>query len=401
MLYKCSAPSGIWKTQYQRALQAFGLILSPESGVWSPFPAPTVLLPLPLMTMDQGNTKKISSGTWFRILFHILFWFYWLVVPFLNMRDDDRHRQDMIQMIPVMLTNIPLFFINTEILIPRILQKKGIGPYVISIILLALVFMAIQTGMKLYLLEDFGGPPLGKRLKFTFFFVAFVTAVSTGYGLVNYLSQQEEDRKQERQERLQSELAFLRSQISPHFIFNILNSIVYLIRSRSSELAESVTIKLSELMRYMLYESDSTQIPIGREIQYLTNYVELQKIRFEEDVQINFEVTSENESSLIEPMLMIPFVENAFKHGVGMIAEPEIFIRLHCSSNTLNFQVRNKTAGAVLQEDKDHSSGIGIKNVKRRLELLYPGAHTLNIKEEGDWYEVNLQLNYHAIHPVG
>lgn len=349
--------------------------------------------------MDHSNSKKISSGTWFRVLFHILFWFYWLVVPFLNMRDDDRHRQDMIQLIPVMLTNIPLFFINTEILIPRILQKKGIGPYVISILLLALIFMGIQMGMKMYLLEDFGGPP-GKKLKFTFFFVAFVTAVSTGYGLVNYLSQQEEDRKQERQERLQSELAFLRSQISPHFIFNILNSIVYLIRSKSSELAESVTIKLSELMRYMLYESDSTQIPIGREIQYLTNYVELQKIRFEEDVRINLSVSSENESALIEPMLMIPFVENAFKHGVGMITDPEIDIQLHCSSSTLHFKVKNKTAGVALPEDKDHSSGIGIKNVRRRLELLYPGAHTLSIQEAGEWYEVELQLNYHAVLPV-
>lgn len=381
-------------------LKAFDQISSPETGVWSPFSTHTKLLLLPLGRMDQGTTKKISSGTWFRVLFHILFWFYWLVVPFLNMRDDERHRQDMIQLIPVMLTNIPLFFINTEILIPRILQKKGIGPYVVSIILLALVFMGIQTGMKMFLLEDFGGPPLGKRLKFTFFFVAFVTAVSTGYGLVNYLSQQEEDRKQERQERLQSELAFLRSQISPHFIFNILNSIVYLIRSKSSELAESVTIKLSELMRYMLYESDSTQIPIGREIQYLTNYVELQKIRFEEDVKINFEVHSANESSLIEPMLMIPFVENAFKHGVGMITDPEIYIRLHCTSSTLDFQVRNKTAGVAIQEDKDHSSGIGIKNVKRRLELLYPDAHTLNIKEDGEWYEVKLKLNYHAMHQV-
>jgi LytS/YehU family sensor histidine kinase len=259
--------------------------------------------------------------------------------------------------------------------------------------------MGIQMGMKMYLLEDFGGPP-GKKLKFTFLFVAFVTAVSTGYGLVNYLSQQEEDRKQERQERLQSELAFLRSQISPHFIFNILNSIVYLIRSKSSELAESVTIKLSELMRYMLYESDNTQIPIGREIQYLTNYVELQKIRFEEDVRINLSVSSENESSLIEPMLMIPFVENAFKHGVGMITDPEIDIQLHCSSTTLHFKVKNKTAGVALQEDKDHSSGIGIKNVRRRLELLYPEAHKLTIHETGEWYEVELQLNYHAVLPV-
>jgi LytS/YehU family sensor histidine kinase len=126
-------------------------------------------------------------------------------------------------------------------------------------------------------------------------------------------------------ERLKSELSFLRSQISPHFMFNLLNSMVSLARKKS-DLLEPMLIKMSEILRYMLYEKDDSKIPIEKEHAYLNNYIDLQILRFGKKVKVNFESNLENTSLLIEPMLLIPFVENAFKHGTGMIKEPTIDI---------------------------------------------------------------------------
>ena len=146
-------------------------------------------------------------------------------------------------------------------------------------------------------------------------------------------------------------------------------------------------------MRYMLYESSDAQIPLDKELAYLNNYIELQKVRFEEDVKIDVHTEGGATTQIIEPMLMIPFVENAFKHGVGMVLEPIIDVNLQITPSNLSFSVKNKIAPES-SEDKDMSSGIGLKNVKRRLELLYPNAHRLDIKNENGWFEVTLNLTF-------
>lgn len=334
---------------------------------------------------------QVSSDRLLRWLILTVFWGVWLGMPFLSQDDDERHRQFMWKIFPVTLMNIPLFFLNTELLIPKILRKRGIGPYLVSLLGLILLFVVIESLMKNTLLSCYNinfTTHVGKSL----FYVLFITAISTGYGLMTHLVREEQSRQMERQERLQSELSFLRSQISPHFIFNILNSIVYLIRSRS-ELAEPVTIKLSELMRYMLYESADALIPLEKELGYLNNYVELQKIRFEEDVEIRMNIEGAVGGQIIEPMLMIPFVENAFKHGVGLVADPTIEINLNISDNKLHFSVRNKVAPGSA-EVKDNSSGIGLKNVQRRLELLYPDSHRLELTRTEEWFNAELWLEF-------
>jgi len=336
--------------------------------------------------------SKIPAEWWVRVVFHLLFWTYMLGLPFLTWGSTEEGRRVLIQIFPVILTNIPLFFLNTAWLAPLLLRKRGIGPYLLAISALAIVFIFIQVAMRSWLLDSSFIKELKDPLR-AIFYVLFVNAVSTGYAMTTYLFQQEKAREQERGERLQSELSFLRSQISPHFIFNILNSIVYLIRSRS-DLAEPVTIKLSDLMRYMLYESADTQIPLEKELNYLKNYVDLQKIRFEEDVDIQLNIESRAGAQIIEPLLMIPFVENAFKHGVGLIDKPLIEISVKFDEQELFFSVRNKVATGG-SEVKDNSSGIGLRNVIRRLELLYPDTHRLEVKQEDDWFLVNLNLKFH------
>ena len=203
---------------------------------------------------------------------------------------------------------------------------------------------------------------------------------------------EQEAKKEEENERLKSELSFLRSQISPHFMFNVLNSIVSLSR-RKPESVEPVVIKLSELMRYMIYETSDSKVAISKEANYLESYIELQRLRFGNDIDIEFKSEISGTSGNIEPILLIPFVENAFKHGVGMIEKPSISIQLFDNPTFLHFVVKNKTSNQAA-EKKDESSGIGLTNVRRRLELLYPENHELNITESANTYHVELKITH-------
>lgn len=340
--------------------------------------------------MTLSNSKAVPS-TLFKLLFHLFLWGIWIGLPIVNAGDNEKYRQFMITLIPVSLTNIPLFLLNSEWLIPKVFRKRGLSTYLISLVFLIVGFAVLQLFMKEWIF-----PEELMRRRWNVYWavipVTFVTAISTGYGLILYLLQQEQEKVEEQQEKLKSELSFLRSQISPHFIFNVLNSIVYLIRSKSNQ-AESVTIKLSDLMRYMLYSSGQEQVPISQELEYLKNYIDLQRVRFEEDVEIKFELSGQAEPLLIEPMLLIPFVENAFKHGVGMIVDPIIDVRIKLEKQTLHFWVKNKKSPDV-KEEKDASSGIGLPNVLRRLELLYPGQHEVDIQEGETGFSTYLKIQF-------
>ena len=334
---------------------------------------------------------KSYSRSYFAILFHLILWITWISLPIINAGDNERHRLYMTWLIPITLTHIPLFLINSEWLIPSIFRRKGIPTYLLSLILLVTLFSSLQYFLKDWIIPD----ELFRRhqspsIFWTVMPALFATALSTGYGLIIYLLNQEKAKQEEQKERLQSELSFLRSQISPHFIFNVLNSIVYLIRSKS-EMAETVTIKLSELMRYMLYSSNEEQVHLEEELKYLRNYIDLQKIRFEEDVDIQFSIFGQVNNQHLEPMLLIPFVENAFKHGVGMIKEPIIDIQVIIREKSFQFLVKNKISPEK-PENKAQSSGIGLRNVKRRLELLYPDSHRLLIDNSGEWFSVEMSL---------
>ena len=338
--------------------------------------------------------KNIVSERYKAVLFHICLWGTWLYLTLSNTREEELYDRLILVSTFIILEHIPMFFVNTEWLIPKILHKKGTTTYFWILLIVIALFSVFNQVIYDQIMPY--TPSLKPRKERSYFWsivpAIFVAAISTGYALFSYVVNEEKLKQEKKQEQLQSELSFLRSQISPHFTFNILNSIVYLIRSKSN-LAEPVTIKLSELMRYMLYESSDAQIPLDKELAYLNNYIELQKVRFEEDVKIEVHTEGVATTQIIEPMLMIPFVENAFKHGVGMVLDPIIDVYLQITPSNLNFSVKNKIAPES-SEDKDMSSGIGLKNVKRRLELLYPNAHRLDIKNENGWFEVTLNLTF-------
>lgn len=192
-------------------------------------------------------------------------------------------------------------------------------------------------------------------------------------------------------ENLKTELSLLRSQVSPHFMFNVLNNMVALAR-KHSDLLEPSLIKLSSLMRYMLYETGEEKVSLEKETEYLQSYIDLQKQRFGKKLAVNVTILPSDKQYDIEPMLLIPFVENAFKHGTGMIEDAYIDIEMQAASNVLHFTVKNKYDPAS-SEIKDNASGIGLANVQRRLELMHAGTHTLTIKKDKDTFVTSLLIN--------
>jgi LytS/YehU family sensor histidine kinase len=191
-------------------------------------------------------------------------------------------------------------------------------------------------------------------------------------------------------ENLKTELAFLRSQVSPHFMFNVLNNMVVLARKKSDQLEPSL-FKLSSLLRYMLYETDEEKVLLEKEVEYLQSYIDLQLQRFGSKLAVNVDLNEFENGILIEPMLLIPFVENAFKHGTGFKQGGAINIELKEKNKLLQFKVSNYYESTT-QQTKDKTSGIGLQNVKRRLNLLYKDQHSLLIENKDNLFTITLQL---------
>ena len=197
----------------------------------------------------------------------------------------------------------------------------------------------------------------------------------------------EQENKLLRQEVTRAELAFLKSQINPHFLYNTLNYIYSLAMPVSEQLANAV-MHLSDLMRYTLKESGDGKVKLEQEVTYIENYIELFRMRFAPGFFVDLKAEGVEAHHTVAALILIPFVENALKHGVMNEPGRPIRIKLVVVGNRLMFTVSNKISRA----QKDHSSGVGLVNLKRRLELLYPGRHQLLISENGQTYKTTLNL---------
>ncbi|MBC7913714.1 MAG: histidine kinase [Pyrinomonadaceae bacterium] len=297
-----------------------------------------------------------------------------------------------------------LFYLNVYVLYPHIYKKRGLGLYLLSVIIIIGLFIIFSKYIDSQLFTERkhwekgrhgGGRGWDKRWM-GWYFTNILTylsiiGISFSYRLIRDINRQEKIRKEKENETLKTELTFLRSQVSPHFMFNVLNTLVSLARKKS-DLMEPSLIQLSNLMRYMLYESNDDRIKLEQEVDYLRNYIDLQMLRFGDDVRIDFQISKDLPEYEIEPMLLISFVENAFKHGVGMVEDPVIKINLSVDKaiHWLEFKVEN----GISPKDgsKDKSSGIGLINMRRRLELLYKGRYTLQTTENENIFVSKLTL---------
>ncbi|MFW5851684.1 MAG: sensor histidine kinase [Bacteroidota bacterium] len=221
--------------------------------------------------------------------------------------------------------------------------------------------------------------------------ILITIAISSVYGYAVNYNNREKRIKEFETERLSSELTFLKSQINQHFLFNVLNSI-YSLSLKKSDALPPVILKLSDLLRYMTYDTVEKFVNIDKEIQYLQNYIDLQKLRLGQTDAIHFEIYNQTEKSItIAPLILVPFIENAFKHGTLSDEKTHIDIQLFITDDTVELIVRNSFTEKT---QKDITSGVGIQNVKRRLELLYPQKFNLTISKEKQIFQVTLLLNH-------
>lgn len=310
---------------------------------------------------------------------------------------------------------VGIFYLNAYELLPRLINKRKIGKFILGQVLIFLgfifttallfrLFIGVQPQPHFPLPAEAAGVlsktsfiPPHPRAPFFFIYIkhvlpyVLILVASIAYRLIIDRLKTDRLAKEKENENLKTELQLLRSQISPHFMFNVLNNMVSLARKQSDQLETSL-IKLSSLMRYMLFEVREDKVLLSKEIEYLQSYIDLQKQRFRGTVTVKTDLENDYKDYVIEPMLLIPFVENAFKHGTGLIEHAEIDIRLKIVNDVLCFFVSNKY-DLDGQEVRDKTSGIGLVNVKKRLSLLYGDFHQLDIIKKDHWHTVSLRLN--------
>ncbi len=345
---------------------------------------------------NKINSDKPEKKNWITISLHILIWLMIFITPYIFNRNpennsldhEDRDQNNFLFLNTVLnFIWVGIFYFNAGILIPRLVYKRKIFLYV-SILMAAYSVAILTDGLLFHVLNISHRFSIYNSVKHNFIPFVFTVAVSAAYKTISDKTRTDLLISDIQSQNLKSELSFLRSQMSPHFLFNVMNNITAMIRLKSNDL-EPTVMKLSSLMQYMLYETDDDKVVLKSEAEYLKAYIDLQQQRFGDELDLRVFFDIKEDWHAIEPMLIIPFVENAFKHG-GQLQQPEIHIALSVENNELYFTVMNKFEDN--QNIKDKTSGIGLANVRRRLELLYPGKHILNIENQQGYFTIKLQI---------
>jgi two-component system LytT family sensor kinase len=222
-----------------------------------------------------------------------------------------------------------------------------------------------------------------------------VTGFSLGLKVLERHSVAEKRQKELEKEKLNSELAFLKNQVSPHFFFNTLNNIYSLIEISKDDAQEAV-LKLSKLMRYLLYESEQGRTLLSHEVDFMKNYIDLMKLRLSNKVELKIDFPDNLTEHNIPPLLFVPFIENAFKHGISYREKSFVHIALKSENDKIFFQCSNSLTSKAEKTHSENHSGIGLENVKKRLNLLFPESHILKIDTSGNCFDVLLEIDLHS-----
>src|SRR5690554_4363963 len=302
------------------------------------------------------------------------------------------------EMMMRLLFNPILFYANSLYLVPDILLNRKIGWYILSSILLLIIFNYVIISVFGSSFFNFLDRPIQTEndlLKInniryiapTVFSLSFFLLGGV-FGLVSNFYKRDKQSQIRVKAQKEMELQFLRTQLKPHFLFNTLNSIYFLVRSKSDDAPEAV-ITLSELMRYMLYEVGKGKVSLEKEINYINNYISLQKLRLHQSEHIKIKVDGDYKYLRIYPLLLISFIENAFKHGTTSNGETFIDIDIAVKNDHLHFKVKNIIG--LTKKDIDNS-GIGMENIKTQLEYLYKDNYELMTTNEDGYYNVDLKI---------
>ncbi|MBK7850839.1 MAG: sensor histidine kinase [Bacteroidetes bacterium] len=285
------------------------------------------------------------------------------------------------------LSLVSFYYLNSLVLIPKLLSRQKRWEYAFSVFGCVLVFIAL-TIIPFLIINP--GVPINRGMLISSILLISLVFIASGIGQIIDLWFLSEKRSKEIEyEKRLNELSLLKAQINPHFLFNTLNTIYSLASKKSDQTPEAV-LKLSEMMRYVMSEAKQDLVPIEMEIEYINRFVDLQKMRLTDKVTVVYNVIGNPQGRSIAPLILIPFIENAFKYGVSTHEDSTITITISIEEHKIKLVTTNRifNYSNILTE----STGIGITNTKKRLNLLYPGRHKLMIDDANANFVVQLEL---------
>jgi hypothetical protein len=370
-------------------------------------------LPGKICILGASIEMAIQSNKKFVVIAHIAGWLIFFFLPILLSPGPGvtAYFKEPGIVLSLLLKNVlwmALFYFNLFYLTPIILQRKGVGMFLLSLILIVVIFDTADRLLDMNfpgraghefrpppamksehlrppprLLPFRGGPMLSNLL-----LTLIICSVST---LIVLWNNWQEARAQEQERALQkytAELSILKLQISPHFLFNTLNNIRWLIRSKSDQ-AEVAVVKLSQLMRYILYQTDAEKVPLENEVDHLKDFVSLQQLRLPEN-SFTFSADNGLAEKYIVPLLLIPLAENFFKYG-NFDGSFQNNMALKLNDQRLRFSTKNKIMRSGEPNDSG-ANGIGLQNIRQRLILHYPSKHSLKIYDDGVTYKLEMEI---------
>ncbi|MBN2416281.1 sensor histidine kinase [bacterium] len=337
-----------------------------------------------------------------RILSHVLFWIFYLAFNTFMHGFGGRNYS---QQFTLFLAYLPVIMLATYttlyVLIPTFLLRKRFVLFSLLLAVSALLFAALQWLHILYVVTPLLIPQEAGQYSFfsigllyRIFSIYEVVAVAAAIKLAKHWYASEYLKQEAEKEKLHAELAYLKAQIHPHFLFNTLNNL-YALSLKKDPRTSEVILKLSDLLDYMLYRCNTPFIALDREIELIETYCALERLRYGDNLRLTFERRGTTAGVRIAPLLLLPLVENAFKHGTSRNpADPWVELTVQADESVLEFRVRN------VKSPGDNAglggAGIGLLNIRRRLDLLYPCRHTLSISETGRDYEVHLTITHNS-----
>ena len=348
------------------------------------------------LTVNKTRNFHCMNSFWKLRLDHVLFWTLTIVFHSYT-HSGIIYKAGWIQFVLELVVRNGLLalviYTALLIIIPKFLEKKKYIPGAALLLLALFVYVAVKNAHDVYLYGNITGDAAKSNFInnsfYNFSIVLFYLCFSVSLHLSKQWYLQKELIRKIQLEKLNTELEYLKAQINPHFLFNSINTIYFQI-DKQNQIARETLSTFSDMLRYQLYECNGHEIPVDREIAYLRNYVEIQRMRKDENYSIDFRCDPAVSDFTIPPLLLIPFIENAFKHVSHFTHKTnQINIDVRNEGDTFYFKVFNTKD---ISRSTNKNNGIGLRNVKRRLELLYQDRHALNIAETEDTFTVMLEL---------
>jgi len=341
-----------------------------------------------------------------RIILHILFWLVILgTTTFLTSLNLGLFRHHLINNLALLPAQLMAAYFLSYYQLPKLIFKKKYLSFILSSILSVFVFSVIARLSIIYIAEpfireDFEQETLVQILTDPYYlFTVYAPAVYL-FPLVMLVIKTTKDHLKEKhqldilkKEKATTELNFLKAQIHPHFLFNTLNNL-YTLTLNKSEVAPEVVVKLSEILDYMLYECGDPTVNISKIEKLIQHYIDLEQLRYGEELDLVFDRQIDDLETEVAPLILLPLVENAFKHGASKdLINPKVHISLKVIGQKLNFNIFNSKPTLIQEDEQNTKNGIGSTNIKRRLDLIYPNKYELNIDEQENSYNLGLEIN--------